>query len=697
MFRETLLAERRVRGRDLELLVRSPQFRSVLWFCLFGVAFYFAYHYGMSFSPACASPFWFPDTVLLCALLMSRPRNWWIFVLAPLPIRLFSPLAREVPTALLLATFAIDSVKGVLVATALRLTIKNPARLETVREFGQFCLYAVLLGPAVSAYAGAAVLHVVRGVDYWRGWAQWFMGDALTHLVVTPAILYWLFGTPWKMRMPARKAWMEGGLVTIGLIVTGYLAFSISGGGRSFAEPFFYTPVPLLFWAAIRFGMPGASGAIAIITFFSVNAAIHGAGPFFGRTPAGTALVLQQFLLLRAAPVYLVAILIQQKKGVERSLRESEERFRVMADTAPVLLWIAGTDKLCEFFNRGWLDFTGRTMKQELGYGWAEGVHPNDVWHCQEIYESCFEARRSFEIEYRLRRYDGEYRWVLDRGVPRYATDGAFVGYIGCAIDITDRKQAEETKQELVHVSRLAVMGEFTAMVAHELNQPLGAILSNTEAAEMLLHSQKAPLEEIGRILADIRHDDLRASEAISRFRALLRKREMEMQHLDMNEVVSEVLRLARGDALRRGVRIHNECRAALPVVRGDAVHLQQVLLNLILNGMDAVKNNVEAERHLFISTGCNEDSFVEVAVKDTGPGIPPECLSRVFESFYTTKPEGIGLGLSIARFIVQTHAGRLWAENNRDGRGATFRFTLPKAVIVPPPQPQSMELANAG
>ena len=167
----------------------------------------------------------------------------------------------------------------------------------------------------------------------------------------------------------------------------------------------------------------------------------------------------------------------------------------------------------------------------------------------------------------------------------------------------------------------------------------------------------------------------------------------MEMRHLDMNEIVSEVLRLARGDALRRGVRIHNECRAALPVVRGDAVHLQQVLLNLILNGMDAVKNNIEPERHLFISTAYNTDGFVEVAVKDVGPGIPPEFLSRVFESFYTTKPDGIGLGLSIARFIVQTHAGRLWAENNRDGRGATFHFTLPMAVILPAPQQEPVQM----
>jgi PAS domain S-box-containing protein len=363
---------------------------------------------------------------------------------------------------------------------------------------------------------------------------------------------------------------------------------------------------------------------------------------------------------------------------VEQSLRESEGRFRVMADTAPVLIWMSGTDKLCDFFNRGWLEFTGRALEQELGNGWADGVHPEDLRRCVEIYHSNFDTRQSFEMEYRLRRHDGDYRWILDRGVPRYGADGEFIGYIGTAIDLTDRKRAEEARQNLIHASRLAVMGEFTAMVAHELNQPLTAILNNTDAVKMLLDLQVAPLDEVRQALADIRKDDLRAAEAIRRIRALVSKREMEMRLLDVNETVSEVVHLAVGDAMRRGVQIHEEYSAPLPAVRGDTVHLQQVVLNLLLNGMDAMKDNPVSERHLLVSTSRNGGDFIEVSVSDIGHGVTPENLSRLFDSFFTTKPGGMGIGLSMARSIVQMHSGRLWAENNQGGRGTTFCFTLP-------------------
>ncbi len=656
----------------------------MLGFCVYEVALYFAFLYGMSFSQACASPFWFPDTVLLCALLASRPRNWWIYIVGAFPIRMCSPIAHDVPTWHLLASFANDSAKGLLLALALRRFLKNPVRLESMKDLGIFCAFAVLFLPAISALFGAAGFYALGG-DYWSAWMQWFMGDAMTHVVLTPAILYWLFARPRNLKMPSGKRALEAVLVFVGLIVTGYIAFGDMVNGSDFAQVCSYAPVPLLFWAAIRFGLPGASGAIAVMTCFAVNAAIHSRGPFAGQSPADTAFTLQEFLLLRAAPLYLVAILIQQEQGVEDSLQESEARFRVMADTAPVMVWMSGADKLCDFFNRGWLDFTGRTMAQELGNGWAEGVHPDDLRRCVSIYHASFDARQSFEMEYRLRRYDGEYRWVLDRGVPRRATNGDFVGYIGVAIDLTDRKRAEEARQNLVHASRLAVMGEFTAMVAHELNQPLNAILNNAEAANLMLDVKVAPLDEIRKVLADIREDNLRAGGAIRRIRALVSKREMEMQTLNINETVSEVVRLARGDALRRNIQIHSHCHAPSPNVRGDAVHLQQVVLNLIVNGMDAMKDNPESERQLSVSTVDNVDGYVEVAVKDIGNGISPENLSRVFDSFFTTKPDGMGIGLSMARSIVQLHSGRLWAENNKDGRGTTFRFILPTIVTESP------------
>jgi PAS domain S-box-containing protein len=444
------------------LPVGQPFFRNALGMGVFGAAFYFAYRYGMSFSYATASPFWFPDSVLLCALLVVRPSRWWVFVLAALPIRLLAPVSANLPLWFLLTTFAIDSAKGLLAAVALRRFLSVPIRFETVREFAIYCLFAVLLVPAASAFAGAAARHFL-GYPYWPAWEQWFLGNALAQLVVTPLIFYWVLGAPWNA--PARFAtrWVEGTLLTAGLIVTAYIAFDTDAGMSGFAEPRFYAPVPFLFWAAIRFGMLGASGAIAVIAFFSVAAALQGHGPFSGHSPVDTAIALQHFLSLRAAPLYLVAVLIEQRRRTENSLRESEERFRTMANTAPALIWMSGPDKLCDFVNQGWLDFTGRTLEQELGNGWTERVHGEDAWRCLETYHSSFDARHRFEMEYRARRYDGEYRWILDRGVPRYVADGKFVGYIGFAIDITDRKRIQEKNYELVHHLRQRVK-ELTAL-----------------------------------------------------------------------------------------------------------------------------------------------------------------------------------------------------------------------------------------
>jgi PAS domain S-box-containing protein len=245
--------------------------------------------------------------------------------------------------------------------------------------------------------------------------------------------------------------------------------------------------------------------------------------------------------------------------------------------------------------------------------------------------------------------------------------------------DVSDRRRAEEANRNLAHAHRLAGMGELTAMIAHEVNQPLGAILSNAEAAEMLLQAEDPPLHEIREILADIRSNDLRADESIRRIRSLLRKREMKPERLDLNDAVADVLKLATGDALSREVRLRGELSPALPPVFGDRVHLQQVLLNLIINAMDAMKDTPQADRELTVRTQRAEDGGIEVAVADRGTGIPAARVSAIFDSFVTTKPDGMGLGLSISRSIVIAHGGRIWAKNNSGG-GATFRFSLPAA-----------------
>jgi len=526
-----------------------------------------------------------------------------------------------------------------------------------------------------------------------------------------------------------------------------------------------------------------------------------------------------------------------KRKQADEALRESEERFRVMADTAPVLIWMSGPDKLCTYFNRRWLEFTGRTMEQELGNGWAEGLHPEDHEHCLATYGSAFDTRRSFRMEYRLRQHDGEYRWVMDTGVPRYMPDGTFAGYIGSNVDITERKRVEETVRkiaegvsastsedflrslarhlsevlgvdsvfvgrvagdnhdrvktvvafmdgeirenieydlentpceevmksgllscasgvqsrfprdqqlvemeiesylgmalrdstgqpfglvsvmgrrplknietaeallriftyraaaemerqqaaeslqqtqlELAHVARVLTTGELAATIAHEVNQPLTAMVANANAARRWLGNGNAHFDEVREAIDDIVKDAHRASEVIGRIRALLKKGAHRTAPLDMNEVIEEVAAITRNDCLGKRVSLRLELADGLPKVEADRVEVQQVILNLIMNGVEAMTGEHDSTRNLLVRSVREDSRTVLVEVRDSGVGITAESLDRIFDAFYTTKPDGMGMGLSICRTIIEAHGGKLRAESN-EGRGTTFRFTLP-------------------
>jgi len=272
-----------------------------------------------------------------------------------------------------------------------------------------------------------------------------------------------------------------------------------------------------------------------------------------------------------------------------------------------------------------------------------------------------------------------QYRWYMPGALFIFALQGAMIGSL--LLQRTRRRRAElelqRNREELAHVARLSTAGELTASVAHELNQPLGAILSNAEAAEMFLKADPPALDEVRDILADIRKDDQRASEVIRRMRGLLRKHELAPQAIEINEAVEEVLRLLSIDAPARKVAIKFEGAAGLPRVWCDPVHFQQVVLNLVLNGMEAMAGIPEGKRQVVLRTGPGDNGTVKVAVADSGPGIPVDRLPRLFEPFFTTKKEGMGMGLSIARTIVEAHHGKIWVENNSE-TGATFCFTVP-------------------
>jgi PAS domain S-box-containing protein len=375
-----------------------------------------------------------------------------------------------------------------------------------------------------------------------------------------------------------------------------------------------------------------------------------------------------------------VAMDITTRKQAEMLALESERRFILLANSAPVLIWASSPDKLCTFFNEPWLNFTGRSLEQELGNGWAEGVHRDDLAGCIKVYNESFDARRPFTMEYRLRRRDGQYRWISDNGVPRYDALGGFLGYIGSCVDVTERKEAEseaqQARQDLAHVSRVASLGALAGSLAHELNQPLGSILINAEAAQHVLDDGRSGLNKAREILNQIISEDRRAGEVISRLRQMLRKGEVQLAPLELNQVIEEVLGLMHGEMASRRVKTTTHLAQELPLVRADRVQLQQVLLNLIFNACDAMSGNPAADRWLTITSERLDPGHVQASVTDNGQGFSPEGLDRVFEPFRTTKPQGLGLGLPICRSIIRAHGGEICVENGKE-RGATVRFTL--------------------
>jgi PAS domain S-box-containing protein len=378
---------------------------------------------------------------------------------------------------------------------------------------------------------------------------------------------------------------------------------------------------------------------------------------------------------------------VTERKIAEEELRESEARFRTVANAAPVMIWMSGPDKLCTFFNKGWLDFTGRSLEQELGNRWAEGVHREDIDRCLDVYQNSFNARESFTVEYRLRRSDGEYCWLLDSGTPRFASDGAFLGYIGSCIDITERKAAEEEarrrREQVELLGRVSLLGEMTASLAHELDQPLAAILSNATAAMQYLKQGKLAPEQLQEILTDVVGDGRRAHDIMHNVRSAIKKGSAIRGRINLNDVVKAVTHMVHLDAAAHFCKVEMSLARNLPAIEGDPSQIQQVLINLVRNAFDAMRDTPPSGRKVEIATTYNGDGTICVAVRDYGSGIPELTPERLFEQFFTTKEQGLGMGLAIVRSIVEAHGGSIVAEN-ADGGGARFHFRLPTKDGMP-------------
>lgn len=949
--------------------VAPPPWHTAVLLC---VGYYLGARIGfaLTLAPEPVSTLWPPNAILLAALLLTPPGSWWLLLLAALPAHLLVELQAGVPLPMVLGWFVSNCSEALIGASIVRRFDRGLLRLDSIRRVTIFVLGAALLASFVSSFLDAAFVTLIGWgkSGYWAVWRTRFVSNLLATLTLVPVIVAGAAGGFAALRAAPLRRYLEAGLLGTGLVATCLWVFAGQAAGPSTTPALLYAPLPLLLWAAMRFGPAETSACLLVFAVMAIWGATRGYGPFVTSSPADNALSMQLFLIVIAIPLMTLAAVIEERRQAERearrnaerlevaliALQESEARFRNVFEMGivPMAFWHAngriteandaflrltgcsraeleagevrwdrmtppefrdrdqraiqelarlgrctpfekeyvrpdgrrvpiligegllGPDHgicacvdlterkraereleerlrfeqlvsdLCASFATApaaradeliahWLGRLGGLLqvdqvsvyltpaaagRSKLAYSWRAGdrnslptrenrrsasrrdpttlhlplevngtplgvlafnnredrplpdelvrrlhlvaqifanviarkqiegemrqvealnaavlaslpgmvaivdrtgtiVRANEEWerHAREhpagfdratvshnLLAICGDAtqagddtatevhggltavldgaRNRFSVTYPRLRPSSEAHWY-EMWIERLARreGGAVITRIDCTARKNAELEASRNRAELAHVVRVATMGELATSLAHELNQPLTAILSNAQAGRRLLVSDEPDLGEVREILADITENDRRAGEVVRRMRGLLRKGELEMSLVDLNVLVRDVVRLVGNDLLLRRATASLDLDGRRPQVQGDRVQLQQVLLNLILNGLEAMSETERARRRLTIRTRLRDEPTVEVAVHDGGTGIPADRLDQVFEAFYTTKQDGLGMGLSISRSIVQAHGGSIWASNNPEG-GANVGFSLPLA-----------------
>ena len=453
--------------------------------------------------------------------------------------------------------------QNVLAAAGIRLFIKSPLNKITLRDAIVFVLIAVIIVPFGTAFWGAAfTISNGFGTDYWVEWRNLGISNGVTAVVLVPALL--LVAERLSRRGSRTKTvrLLEGSLLALGIMIVGAYVFAIVPAGPDTSPALLYAPIPLLIWAALRFGLGGISAAMLVVTFEAIWGAMHGRGPFLLQSPAENALALQMFLIVTGTPLMFLSVLLEDEKRSHQALREAQQ-------------------------------------------------------------------------------------------------------------------EAHGHREQINLLSRVSLLGEMTASLAHELNQPLSAIITNANAGMRSIDKGKEDPGILREILVDVETDGRRAHDIIRNVRNTIKKSHLTLRRINLNELVTKVAHIVRPDAAAYSCEVETSLATDLPLIEGDPVQIQQVLVNLVSNALDAMRQTPPDRRKVEISTAGNGDNEVRLSVRDHGTGIRTEVHERLFDRFFTTKEQGLGMGLAIVRSIVESHGGDIQAENVADG-GARFYFTLP-------------------
>jgi PAS domain S-box-containing protein len=549
--------------------------------------------------------------------------------------------------------------------------------LDRLPDIFRFVLFAGILSPALGATIGVMSLTLevyVPSNAHYSIWWTWWLGDGTGDLIVAP--LFLLFSkNDVVLLADFRRRGIEGVLLVVSIVVTGFLVFGDLLPSEAKSYPLTYLCIPALAWAAFRFGRWELATAVVALESIAIAETLRGYGPFSRGTQNESLLLLQAFMAIVTVMMLSVATLIWERRRVQEAL---------MAEAIPHQVWGCRSDGLLNYCNEQWLNFTGLRREDARREGWTARVHPADLERVRKAREEAARRHAPYEVELRLRGADGSYRRFLSRATGLYDDNGQVIQWFGTNTDVEERCRVDEALREahaeLAHVARLTTMGELVVSLAHELNQPLAGVITNGEACRRWLDHDPPNLGEAMNAVRRVMRDAARAGDVVARTRTFLQRLPSERVPVDVGHVIRESLAFVAADVARRGVVVREMLSEDLPPVLADRIQLQQVVLNLILNGLEAMEHMADQTRDLLIRAERGEVGGrpgVLITVQDTGAGVEEKNLERLFDTFYTTKPSGLGMGLSISRSIVEAHEGRLWGVPNT-GRGMTFYFALP-------------------
>ena len=652
--------------------------RAALWV---GVTYFAGAKVGMAltFAPSPLAVLWPPNALLFGALLLVPTRWWWWLLLGALPAHLLAELQAGVPLTMVLGWFASNMTEALIGATIVRRFSGTSNHLGSARAVTVF-FCAAICAPVLSSFldAGLVRLNGWGSAGYWSLWLARVPSNLLSVLTFVPVMITCAALDPAQLKAFTPRRRLEATALIVGLLLVGFIAFD--AGLFEHESMLLYLPVPFLIWAAMRFGPAMTSASFTIVVFLVVWGATHGQGPFQGAARHDDALPVQLFLITIAVPLLWLAAVMHERRQAESRLQASEQLFSTAFMSSPdaIAIGLRASGRIIEA-NQRWLDLLG----YERDHLARSEVAPL-IGHVAEdaSAKALALADRDGGIrdaEVPLRDRSGRLRQALVSLTPVAVQGQACTLYV--VRDITQQRQSErdarEQQRQLAHVTRVASMSGFSSSLAHELSQPLTAILSNAQAALRFL-ARGDPLEvnEIRTILHEIAEADKRAGQLIQHMRQMLRRGDLELADLDVNELAAQVLSLAHGEFVTRGVDVTTRFSSSLPAVRGDRVQLQQLLLNLVSNACEAMQH-ATANKVLTLRTLQAPDGSVQVVVSDNGPGIASAQVDTIFDAFYTTKANGLGMGLPICRQIAQVHGGSLDLDPP-DGSGASFRLSLP-------------------